>query len=257
MNAGTPSFAAGWRQVGAGFVLLGCMAMIGSTYGAIAVPLAAILAVLALPAALQIVNHPADKGLNPDGAASPPEVMTGTAAQPRQVQVSALKIVTDPSFWMLAALVATVSSAMKGLVTNLAPLAIDEGIGPSDAAYLVSIFAGCSFVAKLIFASIADRFSPKVLLLIVLTGCACAMLALTRAEAGYATIAAGVALLGIFGGFIVLMAVPPLFGWTFDRTGNYDLILLIFAVLAVLAMLAVPWLRLQPRANAGPVLAPA
>ena len=39
----------------------------------------------------------------------------------------------DPSFWLVALLVAIVAAGMKGMVTNLAPIALDEGtasLGP-------------------------------------------------------------------------------------------------------------------------------
>lgn len=236
--------------------------------------LAVILAVLTIPAAMLIVNSPADKGLNPDGAADPPKAADRPASE---VRVTSRAIFTDPSFWLLATLVAVVSAGMKGMVTNLAPLAIDEGIRPADAALLISVFAGCGLIAKFLFAALADRLPPRMLLLAVLGGCAIAMATLVKAEAGYWTIAAGVALLGLTGGFIVpiqsflaprifgthavgktlglmnmvllvpLMLTPAIFGWVFDKTGNYDLVFMIFGALAVAAMLAIPALRLQMR----------
>ena len=240
--------------------------------------LAVILAAITIPAALLIVNSPADKGLNPDGAADLPQKAAGNSAAP--VLVTARSILGDPSFWLLAAIVGVISSAMKGTVANLAPLAIDEGIRPADAAFLVSIFAGCGFISKFVFAVLADRLSPKILLLVVLGGCGCAMATLVRAEAGYATIAAGVALLGLAGGLIVpvqsflvprifgshavgktlglmnsvllvlLMLTPPVFGWIFDKTGNYDIMFMIFVGVSAAAMLAIPGLRLHQRGEA-------
>ncbi len=47
------------------------------------------------------------------------------------------------------------------MVTNLAPLAIDEGVAPTTAAWLVSIYASMGFVSKLGFAAVADRINLR------------------------------------------------------------------------------------------------
>jgi cyanate permease len=52
---------------------------------------------------------------------------------------------------------------------------------------------------------------------------------------------------------IASLAVPPLFGLIFDRTGSYTAIFIVFAALAAMTMLALPYIRLQPRAEASQV----
>ncbi|MFV8817688.1 MFS transporter [Haliea sp. E17] len=228
-----------------------------------------------VPAALLAVNHPADRGLNPDGAADAPAL---AQAERTASSFSALSILRDPAFWMIAVTVAVVTSGMKGMITNLAPLVMDNGIDVSKAAALVSLYAGCSFFAKLNFALLSDRLGPRILMAFALGGFGLGMACLTQANLGYLAIALGVALTGLFGGLMVpmesylaprvfgqqvvgramglltgvillaLLSTPPLFGLIFDLTGSYMGIFWTFAGLAVATLLVVvPFIRLHPR----------
>jgi len=236
--------------------------------------LAIVLLVWTVPAALLVVNRPADRGLHPDGADEPSEESKREAAME---PVSVKAVMTDPTFWLICLTVATVTSGMKGMITNLAPLAIDNGVPASKAALLISTFAGCGFIAKINFALLADRFSPRVLMFMALGGFGFGMVLLTRASLGFEAIALGVACIGLFGGLMVpiesylaprvfgqrvvgramglisgtilvaLLSTPPLFGLIFDLTGSYDGIFWTFGGLALFAMLFVPHVRTGPR----------
>jgi MFS family permease len=238
---------------------------------------ALVMLLCAVPAAALAVNSPADRGLHPDGAAEDP----GRLRQGAETQrISAGAVLADPTFWLAAAVFAVVLSGMKGMVTNLAPLAIDAGVPASRAAWLISVYSACGFVAKLGFAAVADRLSPRTLMFVSLGGFAAGIACLTQAHLGFGAIALGVGLIGLFGGLMVpmqsllvprifgdravgramglismvtlcaLLATPPLFGLIFDLTGNYSAIFVTFAALAAGAMLIVPSIRLTPRAGA-------
>jgi len=187
------------------------------------------------------------------------------------------ELLTDPAFWLIALTVAIVTSGMKGMITNLTPLAIDSGITATRAATLISIYAGCGFIAKLLFAALSDRFGPRFLMFGALGGFAAGMALLTLASGGYGAIALGVAVIGLFGGMMVpiesflaprvfgqravgramgllsgvilvaLLSTPPLFGLIFDLTGSYKGIFWTFSGLALAALLWVPFMRLTPR----------
>jgi MFS family permease len=236
--------------------------------------LAAILLVLTIPAALLVVNRPSDKGLHADGADSDPEPVHGHGAAP---VLSRKAILSDPTFWLAAIVFAVVLSGMKGMVTNLMPLAVDKGINASVAAYLISIYAGCGFVAKLSFATVADRFSLRALMFVSIIGFAAGMACLLRADLGYPAIATGVGMIGFFGGLMVplqgllipriygqavvgraaglmsfvtlcaLLATPPIFGLMYDMTGSYNGIFLAFIALSAAIMLVVPYIRLHAK----------
>jgi len=247
--------------------------------------LAVILVALTVPAASLVVDRPSDRGLNPDGDAQPPAM---TREELAKVPFSARAVLTDPAFWMIAATIAIVTSGMKGMITNLAPLAIDNGITASRAALLISVYSGCSFIAKLNFAALADRAGPRVLMFASLIGVAAGMGCLTQAALGYGAIALGVALIGLFGGLMVptesylaprvfgqravgramglltgvtllaLLSTPPLFGLIFDLTGSYNGIFWTFCGLALAALFWLPAIRMHPRESppAEPVPAP-
>lgn len=236
--------------------------------------LALVLLLWTVPMALLVVNKPADRGLHPDGDAEPAEL---ARLEQAKAPFSAREILTDPAFWMLAGTVAIVTAGMKGMITNLAPLAIDVGVDAAAAALLISIYAACSFTAKLSFAALADRMGPRVLMFLALAGFAAGLACLTQAHLGYHMIALGVAITGLFGGLMVpvesyiaprifgqravgqamglltgtiliaLLATPPLFGLIFDLTGSYQGIFWVFSGLALIALLWLPRIRLHPR----------
>ena len=236
--------------------------------------LALILLVWTVPATLLVVDRPGDRNLHPDGAAEPSEE---ARREEKAAPVSAMTVLTDPAFWMICLTVATVTSGMKGMITNLAPLATDNGVPAHRAALLISIYAGCGFIAKINFALLSDRLGPRVLMVAALGGFGFGMVLLTRASLGFEAIALGVGCIGLFGGLMVpiesflaprvfgqrvvgkamglisgtilvaLLATPPLFGLIFDLTGSYDGIFWTFGGIALLAMLLVPYVRTGPR----------
>lgn len=234
-----------------------------------------IVACITIPAAALVVNRPADRGLHPDGSATDPEPARAPgAAQPA---FSARKILSEPTFWCAALVFAAVTSGMKGIVTNLVPLARDQGIEPTVAALLISIYSGCGILAKLGFAAVSDRLNVRTLMIVSLGGFAAGAACLVRADLGYAMIATGVGLIGFFGGLMVpmqglfvprvygsavagrvgglltfvtllaLLSTPPLFGFIFDLTGTYRGICLAFAIICVVVMLVVPYIRTSAR----------
>ncbi|MCW1403135.1 MFS transporter [Novosphingobium sp. MW5] len=238
-----------------------------------------VLAITLLTTAF-IVNYPADRGLNPDGAAVDAEA---SLAANKVRTIPATTLLRDPTFWMIAVLVATVTAGLKGMVTNLVSLATDVGIAAGSAAFLISIYASSGFVAKLGFAVMADRMNPRLMMAVSLIGYALGCVAMIWADAGYTAIATGVALMGFFGGMMIpmesflipriwgrevvgrvggmlnllimsfLLISPPLFGRIYDVTGSYDVIFGLFAGLAVMMLLLVPIVRLGAAKPAEPV----
>jgi MFS family permease len=243
-----------------------------------------VVAVWTIPAAILVVDRPQDRGLHPDGAPEPSEQSRN---EMNRAPITARSILTDPAFWLIAVTVAIVTSGMKGMITNLAPMAIDNGIDASDAAFLISIYAACGFIAKFAFAGLADKVGPRTLMFASLGGFAVGLAILTQAQFGFAIIGLGVAVIGLFGGLMVptesylapyvfgqravgkamgllsgtiliaLLSTPPLFGLIFDLTGSYKGIFWTFSGLAAVALLWLPFIRLRPRDEAAPIPAPA
>ena len=232
-----------------------------------------VILIWTLPAAMLIKDRP-----DPTGDVGEDATPSGLDKSDMPAkQISVRQILGDPAFWMIAATVAIVTAGMKGMVTNLVPMAIDNGIDAGDAAHLISIFAGASFIAKINFAALSDRIGPRTLMAFALGGFGVGLCCLTQAQAGYWVIALGVALAGLFGGLMIpmesylaprifgqsavgramgllagvillgLLCTPPLFGLIFDLTGTYSGIFWAFGGLSILAVLWVPTLRLHPR----------
>jgi len=236
--------------------------------------LALVLLVWTLPAAMLVVNRPEDRGLHADGDAAPPEAVDEPA---QESMTSAREILSDPAFWMLAVTVAIVTAGMKGMITNLAPMVVDNGYAAADAAPLISLFAACSFAAKMSFAALADRLGLRVLMFAALGGFAVGLACLTQASLGYQIVLVGVAITGLFGGLMIpvesyvaprifgkqavgramglltgtvligLLATPPLFGLIFDLFGSYRGIFWTFSGFALLALLWLPRIPLHQR----------
>lgn len=230
-----------------------------------------------VPVAFLVVDRPSDRGLQPDGVAEPPAAILAEMAKPR---ISIREILGDPAFWMLVITVSIVTGGMKGMITNLVSLATDTGVKASYAALLISLYSGCSFIAKLSFAGLADKLGPRMMMSVALGGFALGMLCLTQANLGYGMIALGVSLVGLLGGFmipvesyivprvfgqravglamgllsgtilIVMLTTPPLFGLIKDTTGSYTGIFWAFTGLALVALLWVPAIRLTVRKHA-------
>ena len=183
----------------------------------------------------------------------------------------------DVNFWLIAVPMAVLLCGNKGLLTNIVPLALELGTRPDLAAMLISLFSAGSFTGKVIFAGLADRFDPRVVLAAAVAGFAFGMSCFWQAQAGYAVMAAGGALMGLAAGGVLplkglllaqsfgpqnvgramglmTMAImplnlvaPPLFGLIYDQTASYDNALLLFIGLAALAALALPRIRTEPR----------
>lgn len=239
--------------------------------------LALVLAVCMVPAVALLIDHPSERGLHADGGDAETTLANQRAEGP---ELSRHQILSDPSFWLVALVVAIVTSGMKGTVTNLVPIARDQGITANAAALLISVYSGSAFVGKLSFAWLADRFNTRALLAASLGGFAAGAACMLRADAGYAVIALGVGTIGLLGGLMVplqsyltprifgarvagraggllsmvilcaLLSTPPLFGAIFDHTGSYFAIFAVFAGLATAAaVLVVPRMRLHPRSG--------
>jgi len=247
-----------WRQA---FVLLGL-----------------VLLVFAAAPAMLVINRPADRGLHPDGIAQDPrELPAAVKALP---SITSLEVLRDPTFWMVCAVIAVVTSGMVGMISNMAQLVLAQGMSLGEAAGLITVYGASGFVAKASFAVISDRVPLRALIFASLLGFAAGMVCLTQAHHGFMIFAVAIALVGLFGGLMVpmqsllaprifgddvvgkamglismvslvaLLSTPPVFGGVFDLTGSYIPIFWGEAALALVTLMLVPYIRLHPRERA-------
>lgn len=235
---------------------------------------ALIIAVIAFPAAMLVINRPADVGLHPDGADEEPEHADADAFE--ATGLTSRQILSDPTFWIIAIILSVFFSAMRGVVTNIAPMAADEGIDPTVVAYLVSSYSVAGLIAKLGYAWIADRADPRKLLAATMVIGTLAHVCLIFAERGLVAIAVGSVLIGLSGGtllpmqgylvprifgravvgkvsgllglamFVFNVFSPPLFGLIHDLFGNYDAVYISYAVMTLAMVVLLPFMRVDP-----------
>lgn len=235
-----------------------------------------LLLAVTVPCAMLVVNHPHDRGVHADGAdEDPPAIKAARTAAP----VSTATVLSDPTFWICVFVFGVVTSGMKGMITNLSPFALDNGLSASVAAGLISLYGTCGLISKGAFALVSDWVNPRILMLISLAGFGSGMALLTQAHHGTGFLLTGLGLIGLCGGIMVamqsylmprifgenvvgkayglmssvtllaLMATPALFGRIYDVTGSYAAIFATFAGLALASVLGVMTMRLHPRSG--------
>jgi len=235
----------------------------------------ALLLICSIPLVyLVVINKPSDRGYYPDNSVDSDKI---SKEQESKEKISIKAILKDSTFWMIAIAVGVILFGNKGVITNMVPLAIDAGTPVEHAALLISFFSAASSSAKLLFASIADRFDPRLTMCLSLILFLIGLLCFRFAEHGYWIIITGSLSLGLAsGGMIPLegfliaksfghkivgrvmgmmqfatmplaLLATPLFGYIFDSRGSYSSAYTFFSALAVGAIFLLPKIRIQSK----------
>lgn len=138
----------GWRET---YIVLGLMVWL-----------------LVLPTAIFVVrNRPEDIGLHPDGDTQPP------AEPARRAAVRAAGadrgVLLSPRFWMLALPLAVPGMVGTGLVFHQTAILEERGLSASIAAATFLAVAGSAAVTALFAGWLADRTTPKAVLVMALS----------------------------------------------------------------------------------------
>lgn len=184
-----------------------------------------------------------------------------------------LAILRSRNFWLLSWTMGVLFGVYASLMANLVPVALEAGIRADRAAYLISVTAVCGIFGKLFFGLVADALDKRlaiggaIMLLVAGLGCYYGAIDYMLLLAG--AILAGLASGGImpvwsatmatifgqinYGRVMGLMGpallpfnllLPPVTGFIFDVNESYKPAFLLFITLAVLAMLALPFIRI-------------
>lgn len=226
--------------------------------------IAALAIILIVPLVWWVVsNTPEDRGIEPEPEATDHDGKPANGAADR-LSWTTRTILREPNFWITAIAFGTLTMAFSGVLPNLVAIAHDIGIDAQKAALLMSILAGAGMVGKASFGYAADNIDIRRLF-----WCASALLASALFMFLTTSSFSGLVLASIFmglssGGFIPLQGTivgsrfgpaafgrvmgllapftlplaivgPPLAGFIYDATGNYDLAFEIFLGAVIVA----------------------
>lgn len=182
---------------------------------------------------------------------------SGPKCVPATGPSSVLNLLRMSQFWSLGLSVGLVLGVLQALSISIVPLGIEGGLTMIQSTGLVSLFGIGAFVGMSVFAAVADKVDRQSMLILLSCTIAILNVALLFGE-GYLILATWALFLGIASGpvapaffalladrfgpasfgtvrglmipvmAVIGMAAIRLAGEVFDRTGAYDLVLLIF-----------------------------
>lgn len=225
--------------------------------------IAALVTVLLLCVALLVRERPGPNDIESATAAAQPARNTLDPAQP-QTPLPALDLLRMPQFWTISVGLAIGLAIPQALMITIVPMALEEGLSTIQAASLVSAAGIASIGGKLLLAVVADRVD-RIVLLSALFALGSLTSALLLISEDYLLLLCAAALMGVTTG-----TVPPIFqalvpdrfglasfgtvrglivpitagtgaiavrfiGEVFDRTGGYEIGLMVFIVANLIA----------------------
>ena len=225
--------------------------------------------ILTIPAVMLVVNSPKDRGLGADGVA-----LDADAPLVLPEAITFKSLLADRNFWLIALVMSLLFSAYTGVLSNLVPLALNKGLSAEQGAFLISILAVAGIAGKIGFGTIADRVDLRlgyaasivcviIALLLFATTSSFSTFMLASGFMGFATggmlpvwgailaILFGAANYGRVMGMMSPVIMPltlvgaPLAGYIFDVTGGYATAFVLFAGGLVLALIALPFIRMK------------
>lgn len=229
-----------------------------------------------------VYNRPEEKGLYPDGESTPyalpPQGLVHSVASFETADQKACdtlehqswtfaQIIRNGNFWSIVLSMSMCMHCIGAILTHMIPMAIDRGLTPTQAAFLLSLSAGIGVIGKVMFGWIADHVDTRIAVWISIAFQASGAFIFTLGESHTTMqIAAGFFGFGMggivplwgsligevfgrenFGSVMGLMSpcmLPiqitglPLAGYLYDQTGNYILVLYIFIGVYLAAAIA-------------------
>lgn len=229
---------------------------------------------------LVLRDHPADKGLEPEGAAAPsPEEATRAAGAEGWTTG---EVLASRSFWLIGCCLGLLFMSYTAVLSNLGLYVTGLGVEISAVTTLVTSIALCGLIGKIVFGYAADRIGLKVGLWIALA-LAGGGIGLLSLEPGYPFMVLAAVLMGLAAGgmlpvwgamvaaafgtvsygrvmglmmpVISLLVMPGFMvaGASSDATGSFSLAWQIFVGLIAFAALLLLALRLPAESDTGPI----
>jgi MFS family permease len=143
-------------------------------------------------------NHPADLGLQAEGA----EIGSHSGSNGPALVTSNAEILRQPSFWAVSVCLAVFLGCYSGTISNVAKFASDLGVDGTAQAVMMSTLAFSGLIGKLVFGYLADRI-PLKLGLWAAIGLTTTSVALMTFEPDYPILLVAAAVMGLAAGGIL------------------------------------------------------
>ncbi len=110
-------------------------------------------------------KYPSDIGLLPDGVQpeSAEEKLQNKESNTQPTGLSLLEAVKTSNFWFLGFVWLLLSLSIHLILTHIVPHAIDLGISPIDAAFLLSLTGGVAIAGRIVAGKVSDIIGRKAL----------------------------------------------------------------------------------------------
>ena len=216
---------------------------------------------------LTIRGKPSEIGLEPEpNGDTSPEVV--------DQQFTTKQILTHPAYWYIGGTLGLLFSVYTAILASITPYAVDLGISQAKASTLIMIVAAFGFIGKLIFGFLADKINLKLGLWLSI-GLVIVSFLILAIEPGYllmmvAAVTMGLAtggmlpvwgamlakviglasygrVMGMMGPLITFLVMPsfPIVGRLYDAFGGYQVALLVFTGVCLLAAALLLPLKLE------------
>ena len=239
------------------------------------------VAVFTLPMLiLALRDHPADKGLEPEGQGM--DLQADAGAAPAERALTNAEILRSGPYWVIAPCLGLLFMAYMGLLGNLGLYISGRGLDAGLSGTLISLIAFFGLIGKIGVGAASDRVGlrPALWLSLALAGTGIALFSL---EPGTMILVFAACLLGLASGgmlpvwsamvaaafgiqnfgramglmspLIAILVMPGFMiaGWSDDMTGSFVLALRIYVVEIGVAALLLLGLRLPGNTTADPV----
>ncbi len=229
--------------------------------------------VVLLPLIISTVRlRPGEKGLLPDDGAARTGTTYVEAGRSAQEGVTLSKAMKLGNFWLVAAGLSLFMLGLGSVFTHAMPFFQDIGLSPETAATVMAVVGGISIASGLLAGYLADRFSPKHIIILSMLLGAVAIAILCRTDslilalvfavpfglavgapftllplimAKYFGQASMGAIYGTLWGVtsLAFAAGPSLTGYIFDVSGSYTIAFIIFIATSVAAAILMCFVR--------------
>jgi MFS family permease len=120
---------------------------------------------LMVPATVLIIRGPEDLGLHPDGDTPLPHSASQANARPAavtEISYTRQEAVRTLRFWLLIAAVVAGTISIRGMIPNIHPFLVHQGVSATAASFSFTVYAVTTIIAAFVWGTYADRHGARV-----------------------------------------------------------------------------------------------